>query len=387
MQSQHFGRSDMRINSTFRLLTLLFVATCLWTPTMSQEDPTWQTPGELFGSQPEGDLIGTDPDSLSYIATDVFPELQTSVRPSGPVIVGVIDSGVNPDHPQLQGLILEMRSFTSSVPRDTLGHGTAVAITATISGQNIRILSAKVTDDENVPRLGAFLEALDWVSSSGATIINVSLGFDPGNPGATKICDKIEEIERRSPGVLVVAAAGNQGMAWAPVPAGCGSRNLLSVASDEETSGQGDIVAPRPLRIDRAAYLVGQAQSTLARGEPQAAVDLLREVLSKDDDNFAAHYLIATAYFTLAQTPLAHRHAIRAVEIDGGQTSALWLKALTAANLADRETAIDALQRLLEIEEGFLLAQDLLSFLSDGQNTLPDSLEGFFNARKNEVSE
>ena len=159
-----------------------------------------------------------------YLTTDRAWNYWATVPRLAPVIVAVIDSGIDYGHPEFAGRILAGRSFVSgSWKHDTDGHGTFVAgeIAADpFNGQgiagiafNAKLLIAKVLRPDGSVSLQAEIEAIRWAADRGARVINLSIGGvrDPGNPRL----DTYSPAEQAaveyaySKGVLVVAAAGN----------------------------------------------------------------------------------------------------------------------------------------------------------------------------------
>lgn len=153
-------------------------------------------------------------------AFDAWPE-QPALNP---VLVAVIDSGIDAEHPDLSGQIEEARSFVSSpATTDSIGHGTMVAgeiAAATnnatgIAGSSFstRLLIAKVVSGNGSIPLEAEAKAIRWAVDRGARVINLSLGGrrDPLNPAR----DTFSELEAAAVryavdrGVVVVAATGN----------------------------------------------------------------------------------------------------------------------------------------------------------------------------------
>lgn len=196
----------------------------------------------------DGVLFTAGGDLSGFLATDPRAATRIEGVPSDPgppdplaPLIGVVDSGVNAAHPQLAARLVEARSFVGNDPTDQLGHGTAVAIGTLGGGHKSGLLSARVTDDRHVPDLDAVIRAIDWLGERHAKIVNMSLGFEPSAPGAERLCAAIGGW----PEVLFFVAAGNLGPNVSPLPAACQNNNILVVASDEPTSGPGDVIAPR----------------------------------------------------------------------------------------------------------------------------------------------
>jgi subtilisin family serine protease len=171
------------------------------------------------------------------------------------VAVGIIDSGVIPDHPQLKGLIDQQRDFTGEGVLDRIGHGTVVTILVRASDKSMsenehipspRFLIAKVANADGSINRDAVIEAIDWTAKKGARVVNLSLGFREGTDDYSGICDVIQRHQE----VLFLAAAGNFGPTVKVYPAACKSENLIAVGAVNSDgtipnySGHGDVVAP-----------------------------------------------------------------------------------------------------------------------------------------------
>ncbi|MEU6858415.1 S8 family serine peptidase [Glycomyces sp. NPDC046736] len=152
------------------------------------------------------------------------------------VVVAVIDSGVDADHPDLAGAVLPGRSYVDVDPGDTprllaveaepspvyerafgqsdpVGHGTAVAgliAGRTASGHpgiapDAEILPVRVLDDENRYHDSAMVgAAVEWAVDNGADVINLSLG---GQTDSAPFAEALAYAERHD--VIVVACTGN----------------------------------------------------------------------------------------------------------------------------------------------------------------------------------
>jgi subtilisin family serine protease len=153
------------------------------------------------------------------------------------VTVAVVDSGVDADHPALEGAVLPGRSYVDVDPgaeprllafgsdpgpvyerafgqADPVGHGTAVAglIAGSVeSGHpgvapDAVILPVRVLDDENRYHDSAMVgAAVEWAVDNGADVVNLSLG---GHYDSPPFAEAIAYAEQHD--VLIVACTGNQ---------------------------------------------------------------------------------------------------------------------------------------------------------------------------------
>jgi subtilisin family serine protease len=150
----------------------------------------------------------------------------TSPPPLPPVLVAVIDSGIDATNPEFAGRIEAMRSFVRTpADVDSFGHGTLVAGEIAAALDNNRgiagvafpgkLLIAKVVRKSGSIPLDAEARAIRWAVDRGASVINLSLG-GPRNPTNPRL-DTYSELERSAidyatrHGVAIVAAAGNCG--------------------------------------------------------------------------------------------------------------------------------------------------------------------------------
>ena len=149
------------------------------------------------------------------------------------VRVCVVDSGIDPAHPELSRAYLEGRDFIDDddAPWDETdgqpgtGHGTHVAAIlaaqlgeAGVAGRGVPqngvmgvapgvdLLVARVLGTDGQGKTSDTVEALDWCRQRGARVVSLSLGSDTPN-------DTEREAFRRAvdSGMLLIAAAGNAG--------------------------------------------------------------------------------------------------------------------------------------------------------------------------------
>jgi len=142
-----------------------------------------------------------------------------------PVLVAVVDTGVAADHPALAGRVVSGWNFVAgdTDTSDDNGHGTAVAgiVTAAEASSGIpnacaqcRILAVKALAANGTADWDTVSAAVKWAADHGANVINLSLG-SAHVPGS--IADAVSYA--LSKGVIVVAAAGNEGQDEAYYPA------------------------------------------------------------------------------------------------------------------------------------------------------------------------
>lgn len=136
------------------------------------------------------------------------------------VRVAVLDTGVNPNHPDIDIRKKNWKCYTdcrTEGPHDVEGHGTHVSGTV-VGGNsndanlqigvapNATLMHAKVMNDTGNGRYGDFVAGMEWAVSNNADVISASLG-DPGYNDA--FIDPVRNAQ--SNGVMVVAAVGNGG--------------------------------------------------------------------------------------------------------------------------------------------------------------------------------
>ncbi len=154
--------------------------------------------------------------------------------------VAVVDTGAYFAHPDLQGRLIAGRDFVQNDddPQDGEGHGTHVAgIVAANTDNGIgvesvapgaKVLVVRVLGDDGSGSTDDVIAGIDWAVAHGADVLNLSLGPDPpilGNdPNFDAAIDRA--LDR---GVIVVAAAGNNGLPVCEQPSGNG--RLLCVGA------------------------------------------------------------------------------------------------------------------------------------------------------------
>lgn len=136
------------------------------------------------------------------------------------VKVGIIDTGIDFNHPDLKGNIKGGINILnpSLPPQDDLGHGTHVAgIIGARHNQAgvvgvapaVSLYAIKVQNRFGGGTLGTLVRGIEWGIQNGMHILNISLSTDGRIPPILRTT--IHTAIRK--GILVVAAAGNNGLA------------------------------------------------------------------------------------------------------------------------------------------------------------------------------
>lgn len=148
----------------------------------------------------------------------ILSEESYDISKGGGVVIAVVDTGVDNNHSDLSGLVLQGYNAIdgSNNSTDDHGHGTHVAGIASAQTDNgngvasvsfqSQVLPVKVLNKDGVGTYGDVSEGITYSADNGARIINLSLGGSSDS----------ETLKRAvnyalSKGSLLVAAAGNDG--------------------------------------------------------------------------------------------------------------------------------------------------------------------------------
>ncbi len=163
------------------------------------------------------------------------------------VHLGMIDAGVQPDHPALAGTDMRYRSFHQSGRQPgPANHGTAVAAMmvghpqpgkgwggllpgARLSAANIFQFGA---DRKVMASARGLLLAIDWMAEQGVDVVNMSIAGS-----RNRVVHRVVE-KARGQGLVLVAAAGNWGTAKRPA----------------YPAAYGDVIAVTAVDADRRIY-------------------------------------------------------------------------------------------------------------------------------------
>ncbi|MEV8633806.1 S8 family serine peptidase [Streptosporangium sp. NPDC051023] len=133
------------------------------------------------------------------------------------VTVAILDTGYDPTHPDLKGVVTQERNFSDEPDiRDTFGHGTHIASIIAGAGQKYRGVApdAKLAIGKLGGRDGgtdsAILAGMEWAAVEvKAKIVNMSFG-STDTPELDPLEQAVNTLSERT-GTLFVVAAGNRG--------------------------------------------------------------------------------------------------------------------------------------------------------------------------------
>jgi subtilisin family serine protease len=177
------------------------------------------------------------------LANPFFPEAWDMTTGDASVVVAVVDSGVQADHPELLGRVLSGYDFVNgdNDPADDFGHGTEVAGVIAAQGNNLigiagvcwkcEILPVKVLDSDGKGTDSWVASGITWAVDHGADVINLSLG---GAYTSLTLANAVSYAETH--GVVVVAAAGNDGVSTLNYPAAYDG--VISVGAVDRTNSR-----------------------------------------------------------------------------------------------------------------------------------------------------
>ncbi|MFC2162437.1 S8 family peptidase [Candidatus Altiarchaeota archaeon] len=136
------------------------------------------------------------------------------------VVVCIVDTGIDKDHPDLEANIIGGRNFVKKRNKldtnawdDDAGHGSHVAGTVAAIDNEIGVvgvapqaslLGAKVLNSRGVGYITDIMAGVDYCVAAGADVISMSLGSGTDVQGLHDAVDAAEAA-----GVVVVASAGN----------------------------------------------------------------------------------------------------------------------------------------------------------------------------------
>ncbi|MGV9349879.1 S8 family serine peptidase [Streptomyces spiralis] len=176
------------------------------------------------------------------------------------VRVGVLDTGIDQEHPDLSDAVAETKDFTGDPDGalDGHGHGTHVASIITgsgaASGERLRgvapdaqLVVGKVLDDQGQGTFSQIIAGMEWEASRHVKVVNMSLGADLASDGTDPVSAAVDALTQSS-GTLFVVAAGNAGPGTSSVGIPAVAESALTVGAVDGSDAMADFssVGPRP---------------------------------------------------------------------------------------------------------------------------------------------
>lgn len=176
-----------------------------------------------------------------------------------PVVVAVIDTGVDVNHPGLKGRVLlkdgkavgkDFTAWSNAADAflDDHGHGSHCAgsiaagyndgegMTGSAGPANVKIIAVKALAKDGAGDLFTIADAMEWAGKQNADILSMSLGATPMMPEQEPVLKQLFDEILSAPALknsIVVAAAGNDGKDIHAFPAFC-EKTISIGASDHQ---------------------------------------------------------------------------------------------------------------------------------------------------------
>ncbi|MEU0374128.1 S8 family serine peptidase [Streptomyces sp. NPDC006283] len=244
------------------------------------------------------------------------------------VSVAVLDTGIDPNHPDVSGNLVEQVDFTgnASGARDGHGHGTHVAATILGTGDaskglrkgvapRAKLRVGKVLSDSGSGAMSSIIAGMEWAAHSGAKVVNMSLGGNPSD-GTDPLSQSLNQLSRTT-GTLFVVAAGNSGPTSGTVGAPGAADEALTVAAVDKTdkmanfSSRGPRVRDGAAKPDIAAPGVAIVAARAAGTTMGTAVD--EHYTKASGTSMAAPHVAGAAAILAQQHPDMTGHEIKAM--------------------------------------------------------------------------
>ncbi|MEG0685670.1 MAG: S8 family serine peptidase, partial [Erysipelotrichales bacterium] len=162
-------------------------------------------------------------------------EMKNDLKRNNKVRVGILDTGIYYNHPDLKDKINKDLSYNfisnNKNALDVDGHGTHVAGViggndAYATGKNVELVSYRVLSEFEESYTDTIIPAIEKANKDKLQVINMSIGTEPD----MALNEAMENFNG-----LVVAAAGNDNSENIGYPAASDSKNIISVGASDKT--------------------------------------------------------------------------------------------------------------------------------------------------------
>lgn len=184
---------------------------------------------------------------------------QQSITGKG-IRVGIVDTGIDPNHPDFAGRVVQMEDFTGQGPVDNHGHGTHVAGIVGGSGAasggkykgvapDCSYYTAKVLRGDGSGNMSDVMAGIEWAVQQGVQVINLSLGGGQSCDGTDALSATCDAAVSHS--VVMCVAAGNSGPNASTVGSpGC-AKTVITVGATTKTDLVADFSSRGPTSDNR----------------------------------------------------------------------------------------------------------------------------------------
>ena len=166
----------------------------------------------------------------------------TNAVPPVPVIVAVLDTGIDLNHPAFEGRLVQGYDFVDndnnpseegSPELGPYGHGTHVAGLIAMVAPDAKIMPIRVLGIDGRGNFYTLSKAIKFALDNGADVINLSLS----TPSPSKLISDVfySDLDGETdpigsmPGAVVVAAAGNSGTSVREYPAAVDTEDVSNL--------------------------------------------------------------------------------------------------------------------------------------------------------------
>ncbi|MFG2562563.1 S8 family serine peptidase [Streptomyces sp. NPDC048496] len=231
--------------------------------------------------------------------------------------VAVLDTGIDPNHPDVAGQMKKAQNFTDDPDVvDHHGHGTHVASTIAGSGAasggkfkgvapGADLYIGKVLDHAGSGPESGVIAGMEWAVAEGADVVSMSLGSPVASDGTDPLSQAVNQLTESS-GTLFVIASGNEGSDKSTVGSPGAADAALTVGAVSKSELLADFSSRGPRKGDFAVKPEITAPGVGIVAARAAGTSMGRPV----DANYtaASGTSMATPHMAGAAAILAQRH-------------------------------------------------------------------------------